>query len=268
MLTYRLADGELDRITSDFNPTQQDMENLAFFLLQQVEDRFRTQGGSGGKPWPARSPITMAGNKGRAMMTGRSARLRESFVQFVQGGDGSWVVGVESTVPYAHVHQVGTEKYGGPIPTIKPKTAKALFIPITDRAASSDRLEGKPAAALRRVHGGRTSLGPLRAANRGRKSTSKKTRRGVDVNALNASGVALHAAFTALKRGRISTGGELEVWDERLRKYKRGIPDFIFLSQVDVPPRPMLPNGEDEQQAQMDFLASIGAGGEPDVPTA
>lgn len=264
--TLRLADGELERITQQFEPTRDEMDNLAFFLRQQVDDRFRTAGASGDRAWPVRSPITLAagGKRGRSMMTGRTARLRESWVQFaIDTGEGKWVVGVQSDVPYAHVHQLGTEKYGGPIPTIRPKTAKALFIPITDRAASSERHQGRAAVALHRLYG-KPRSGPVRTATRGRKWHRIHAQRVVAdeglLPELMASGAHYSSFFSPLKKGRISKSGELEVQDQKTGKYKRGVPDFIFLQKVDIPPRPMLPDGANEQAEQQKFITSITGG--------
>lgn len=248
-----LSQDALKEALGPMTPTEDEMRALGVLLEGQVDDRFRTGGLSGSANWPPRRLDQMGGGSGRALMTGRSAALRESFKSDVDIQDNKFSVSVYSDVPYAGVHQQGTTKYGGPIPTIKPKTAKALFIPITDRAAASERVVGIPAAHLRRLHGRAARYDPLRVATRGRRITLKQTeRRGGLIEGED-------RPFAALKRGRIKDG-RLEVYNERRKKFETGIPDFIFLSQVDIPPRPMLPDGQAEKDVQLDFLKSITTG--------
>ncbi len=247
------------------DPSDSDLNNLGIFMRQQVDDRFRTQGASGGVQWPQKTIPD-----GRATLTGVRAELRESFKHYTHRASAnvSKVV-VYSAVKYSHVHQLGTEKYGGPIPTIRPKSAKALFIPLSDRARTSGRYTGTEAAVLRKAGGMESMESPLRVASRGsRVSTSEYVRRtggsGVSDLAgsakLRAMGFGLdNLPFKPLKKGRFKNG-QLEVWNERTRGWEAGQPDFMFLKKVDIPPRPMLPDGQEEQKAQSDFVRSITGG--------
>jgi len=238
-------------------PSDTDLNNLGMFLRQQVDDRFRTKGASGGVNWPEK---LISDN--RATLTGVRSELRESFKHYIARDGSTMKVVVYSSVKYSHVHQLGTEKYGGPIPTIRPKSAKALFIPLTDRAKTSDRHSGPSAAILRRTGGMEALQSAYRAANRGdRVSTADYIKGGSmeeSVEAkLNQMGFGLdNLPFTPLKKGRFNNG-QLEVYNERERKWEPGQPDFMFLMKVDIPPRPMLPDGQEEQVAQRQFLASI-----------
>lgn len=191
-------------------------------LVNQVKERFRTQGRSGNHSWKPK-----VFDDGRSILTGMTGNLLNSF-SHIEGKNSSSVF---TTVKYAHVHQLGTTKYGGPIPSIVPKKAKALFIPITDRAKSSERITG-----MRAIRLGGTS--PLRIATRGKKIKGTSD-------------------FVPLKRGTISKG-RLMVWNMREHKYEVGTPDFIFLKKVDIPPRPMLPTSDKEVTKQVDFIASFG----------
>lgn len=250
------------------DPTDTDLNNLGLFLRQQVDDRFRTQGTSGGVQWPEKMI-----KDGRATLTGQRAELRESFRHYIhREGNNKAKVVVFSDVKYSHVHQLGTEKYGGPIPTIRPKSAKALFIPLSDRARGTDRYEGSEAAVLRKAGGMEPLEKPIRVATRGaRVSTRDYLRRtgGGGVSEL-AGGAKLremgfgldNRPFKSLKKGRFNNG-QLEVWNERSKKWEAGQPDFMFLQKVDIPPRPMLPDGQEEQKAQREFVASITGGETP-----
>ena len=65
-----------------------------------------------------------------ARTAGRSGNLRESIsISRVSGSEIIVKAGREG-VPYAAVHELGTQGKGGPIPTITPKNSKWLTIPI------------------------------------------------------------------------------------------------------------------------------------------
>ena len=152
---------------------------IGLFLEQQVKRRFATQGLSGGVSWPQKKI-----QDGRAILTGRTGFLLNSFFVIQQRGVNSpnrHRVQVGSVARYARVHQLGTRGKGGKLPTIVPKRAKALWIPLNDKAAR---------------------FGP---------------------------------GGPGLKKGK----------------------DFIFLKKVDIPPRPMLPDSEQEIAGQHEFISDL-----------
>lgn len=211
------------------------LEAMAVFMTQQVKDRFRTGGASGGTAWVNKKARAWGHNDGRAILTGKRAELLESFQGY--GTDEQAVT--YSDDPKSLVHQVGTVGAGGKLPTIRPKRAKALFIPLTDRAIESTRLDG-PRAAWVRAKGGDDSGSqlPIRAA--------------VSYRGYKAGKTLGTMVFTPLVKGRLKNG-KLQRWDARIGEYVDGVPDFIFLSKSDIPPRPMLPVGEQERAAQVRF---------------
>lgn len=212
---------------------------LGMFLEQQVKDRFRTQGASSGTPWKKKR-----NDDGRATLTGRTGNLLRSFHHKSGMQDGKMTVSVYSDELYAFVHQNGTIGAGGTLPDIKPVKAKALFIPLTDRAASSQRVEGAPAATFRRRMG-MGAGGPIRIASKGRKVLSK-----IPEERANKTKV-----FASLKQGRIHKG-QLQVKDAK-GEWIPGRPDFIFLKVVKIPPRPMLPDSPTEKDAQAQFVGDM-----------
>lgn len=201
------------------------MSTVGVMLVEQVKQRFATAGRSGNRRWRPK-----VFNDDRAILTGRTGRLLNSFAHMEDRLSAT----VFSDAKYAHVHQSGTRKYGGIVPTIRPVRARMLFIPLTDRAAASHRITGIVAAQRRKKLKLPRSYGSLRVANRGRKLKS--------------------GVFSALKRGAF-INGQLMVWDPQKHKYVQGKPDFILLHKVDIPPRPMLPDSRIEQNKQASFVS-------------
>jgi len=220
-------------------PNQEKMEALSLFVRNQVLLRFRTQGASGGAPWAEKRLKQLGYDDGRSILTGPGAGLKESFQNSATGNSAT----VWSDHPAARVHQLGTAKYGGPIPTIKPVKAKALFIAISDRARSAETHTGPAAAryraAIGKIEPAQASMSAIKIPTRGRKVSRGGT-----------------MYFAPLVRGRIKDG-RLEKWDEKRQEFIPGVPDFVFLMKVDIVPRPMLPDSEKEQQDQMEFFADI-----------
>jgi phage gpG-like protein len=240
MATWKLDRDQLKEVVGAFPPSDEDMRAFGFFMVQQIDDRFESAGASGGESWPPKKSWSWGVNDGRAILTGPSARLRESFDSRVEGG----TVIVWSDDPKSAVHQQGTEKYGGPIPTIRPKKAKALFIPLNDHAARSIRMTGPPAALIRA--GGKMEAMPEPTDPKG-KPVVRARRRHIPGG---------FETYEPLVKGRLQNG-RLQKWDSTVGKYVDGIPDFIFLSKSDIPPRPMLPNGTAEKQAQLEFIRDM-----------
>jgi phage gpG-like protein len=197
------------------------MLRLGREIVAQIKRRFVNHGPPDGPPWQTKWVKAIGADDGRAVLTGQSGRLANSWEVEVAGNK----VTVYTAIPYAHVHQLGTTKYGGPIPTIRPKTARALFIPLTDRAITSMRYGG---------HGG---VPVVRLPTRGKKLKSGE--------------------FAPLKKGRLTKEGKLEYWDAKEEVWKAGKPDFIFLRKVDIRPRPMLPTSQQEQRHQINTALGL-----------
>jgi hypothetical protein len=129
---FRISDREVKKLTKRYTPTSASAAALGIFCISQIRRRHATRGASGGKSW-----LPKWNKDGRALLTGRTGLLLDSWFSYVvQQPNGQRVI-IANPMPYCHVMELGTRKYGGPIPTIVPKKAKALFIPISDRAARS-----------------------------------------------------------------------------------------------------------------------------------
>lgn len=235
---YKMPAQQARRLQSLFRPTNKQLNAFGFYLVQQVQDRFQTQGASGGTPWPAKRMKSWGYDDGRSILTGKSARLKESFSFYTKIEGGKAFITLFSDAPYARVHQLGTRGKGGVLPTIKPKTAKALFIPITDRAISSERISGPQAAY---VMGGQHQ-GPIRVATR--YSGGLKTSRPLAIK------------YTRLVKGRLKDG-KLQRWNEKREEWEDGVPDFIWLKSVSIAPRPMLPTSGMERAGQAMMVAEM-----------
>lgn len=238
MLSLNIKQSELDRLAKGFAVTPSRMNVIGFYLSQQVTDRFRTAGASGGVSWPPRKIDEWGANTGRAILTGSTGNLLNSFNGF--GKDNRAVV--ESVLSYAHVHQLGCVGKGGILPDIVPKRAKVLFIPITSKAENSTLLTGPDAAYFRSTHGsgsGRVDARPIRAGVR-----TVGYRAGKNLGA---------TVYTGLVKGRLKDG-HLQKWNAKLGMYVDGVPDFIFLRKVSISARPMLPDGNAEKQAQRELI--------------
>jgi phage gpG-like protein len=223
MVTLKYNGKDIARLRTRFTASARVMDAISLHLHSQVQNRFVTQGASSGTPWQPKKIKEWGADNGRAILRGASATLLNSFFHY---GKPNLAV-VASHAHYSRVHQLGTVGKGGILPTIKPKKAKALFIPITDRAIHSMRLTAGDASWANII--GSKPFGRTKA----RRFAVKE----------HLAGVA--PEFHELKKGRLKDG-TLEVWDERAGEWKAGKPDFIFLRKVDIPPRPMLPTSAGE----------------------
>jgi hypothetical protein len=194
-------------------PNYKKMEEITSFAYEQVHERFKTMGLSGGKQWDK----NWLGNDANYQ------KLWEFFDYYAKNNTTGIVYCWHRHVD---VQEYGTKKYGGPFPEITPTRAKALFIPITDLAKRYAFAAKKRSARMQRNSAG-TWVMVKRLIN-----------------------------MTDLRKGRFGVNG-LEVWDEALGEYVEGIPDFIFLSKVNIPPRPMLPTSLNEKQALGDKILEI-----------
>lgn len=248
---FRIPDKEIRKLIDRCRPTEPVMEATAFYMVQLTHDRFLTQGRSGGVPWVGKQVKKWGHDDGRAILTGATGELLGSFQGY--GTDAGQAV-CFSDAPHSRVHQLGTAGKGGTLPTIVPKRAKALFIPITDRAAHSERLSGSQAAAFRSGHGrgghGSEDGSPVRA---GVKHVGYKPGKSLG-----------RIQFVPLVPGRLKDG-RLQVRDGG-GEWVDGTPDFIFLRKVDIAPRPMLPSSDGERGKIVQFFADAllhGRGGRP-----
>lgn len=198
-MSYRLvlADGEAERIRQQYAPTAEKMAVIADLLKDQVEQRFETQGASGGTPWPSPKWTEKIGRPdGRKLLQGRTNHLRESY----QTDHTENTAEVFSDDVAAYTNQQGTRSRGGSLPDITPKHAKMLFIPISEKAHQTNPVT------------------PWGKKNRHR----------------------------GLVQGHI-VNGKLVPPDA----------DYILAHKSSIPPRPMLPDGKPEIEAQTDTVVEV-----------
>jgi hypothetical protein len=126
-----LAPGELDRVRRRFLPDRDKLDAIGAIVSEQIDQRFETQGGSGGKPWASPKFVEAIGRPdGRKLLEGISKTLRASF----ERTSDDTTTEIASPHVAALVAQQGTVGKGGTLPDIRAKNARALFIPISDRA--------------------------------------------------------------------------------------------------------------------------------------
>jgi hypothetical protein len=160
--------------------------------------------------------------------------MREAWFDYEEiDGDGKGRAVVANSLFYTFVNEVGTKGKGGELPTIRPVKAKALFIPITERAHREHKANEDAAVQI-------TSSGFKKA-----KAIPHYLSRIL--------------GFSPLIKGRL-LNGKLQKWDAINEKYVDGIPDFIFLQKVDIPPRPQLPTSDNELEAQVDKWVDLTLG--------
>lgn len=205
--------------------TMEDARALGKMVVEQVRARFRTQGKSGGVYWPPSRPF------GSKRSTRALAGLEKTWKYEISKRRGGVIeVEVFTDSIEAATNHFGTVGKGGELPTIRPVKAKALFIPISDRAKNSMKLSGKDAVFFRRQFG------------------LPETRRGIRV------GTAKSGVFNLIQ-GRIKDG-ELMIQNED-GEWVPGQADFIFLKKVDLPPRPQIPDSEREMEKQDEFVERL-----------
>ena len=212
-----VEEGEVKRLLEKFRPTVDKLTRVSVFMREQVDERFQTHGASSGQPWPSPKWRKAIGADDGRALLVGPRSYLRDQSWFNYGENKSAVVASDAT--YSHVQEVGTIGKGGLMPDIVPVKAKALFIPTSSRGESS------------------VAQGGIRRATRGPKI------RGTQV-------------FTPLVKGRLKDG-ELQRWDEKTGTYKPGVPDFIFLKKVSIPPRPMLPVSNNEIQEAVEFAAKV-----------
>lgn len=234
---------DLRRFYRRFLPDEKVMKVVALKLDAMTMDRFDSQGASGGVPWAPKKAKSWGYDDGRAILTGPSGLLLKAWGQ-------DWSYGEATNgnfVQHSLIHQVGTVGRGGMLPTIRPKKAKALFIPITDKANHSARLVGHEADFQRRMTG---QLGW------GEPADHRPMRFGVTMTGGRSSKPSA-IEYGGLIKGRLKDG-RLQRWNASTGVYEDGVPDFIFLQKVDVPPRPMLPTSPNERadaiRSMIDFM--------------
>lgn len=229
----QLPDSEIRKIVARHMPNEKRMVRVGRLLHQQVKERFETAGASGGTPWPERWLSGLVA--GKPLMGGTKGDL---FKSFYYDGDADSAE-VWSDDPHSLVHQLGTRGKNGTLPDIKPKHAKALFIPITDKAKNSKPMTKDEAAYLSQKHGDAYEE-KMRAGIRYLKNRS------------------MLATFTLmpLVKGRIKNG-KLQKWDATTGQYVNGTPDFVLLKKVSLAKRQMLPDSDGEQKVQGETISEI-----------
>lgn len=242
---FYLDPKQVRKLVTAYKPTARKMATLSVFLHQQVKTRFATGGQSGGKAWPGKWLKAVGMDDGRAILTGPTGQLLGSFMGLSGVSAGKAWAEVASDSVAAYTHQVGTRGKGGLMADIRAKKAKALFIPLTDKAAKSDRVSGEEAKIFRQMNKMGESTNPLRVAVRWVKNKVSKL---PDI------------VYSPLVKGRLHNG-KLQKWSKITGRYIDGKPDFIFLRRVSIPPRPMLPDSPAEQKAQDEFIVELMAAG-------
>lgn len=111
------------------------MKQIAILLQEQTIDRIEQGGDDEITFAPLDFPRPTGETDNPLFSTG--IHLRDSITHGVDH-DGPWV---GSTFIGSAILQFGTKGKGGKLPTIVPKTAKALFIPLTTKAAKSVRVK-------------------------------------------------------------------------------------------------------------------------------
>lgn len=111
-------------------PTTSRMEAVGRLLHGQVEERFSSQGGSGDVSWPPVKLPPRAGNP--ALSTLESTFTDRGSAE----GDGMGEAEVGSDYPHIKTHQFGA--------TIVPRRAKALWVPISEKAKLMSRYGNAP----------------------------------------------------------------------------------------------------------------------------
>lgn len=117
-------------------PTAARMEKLSLLVWAQVQERFITQGASGGVPWP---PVKLPPKSGSPALKG----IEKDFVHSGVADGRSGTAEVSSDFPHVFTQQFGA--------TIVPKKAKALWIPISEKAKEAQRTGQAP--VMRIEHG-------------------------------------------------------------------------------------------------------------------
>lgn len=184
-----LPESEIRRLAERFVPSASKMARVSALLHAQVGERFTTQGASGGVAWPPRWLGRPASNH---LLGTFEATATDDAAQVASGAPG------------ARVQQLGTVGKGGVLPDIRPVRAKALFVPISDRARQQ----------------GPTPMIP------------------------SARSMRLKQQSAGLVRGKIVDG-----------KVQPPNADYVFLSRVKIPPRPMLPDSQREREVQTRTVA-------------
>lgn len=134
---------EIQKIVNRFRPTEERMTAIGMYAREQTKDRF-VRGGAPDKPWPHPKWRAQVGHDdGRAILTGPTGDLLRSF--HVTASEGEANMG--SPAKYARVHQLGCRSKGGQLADIKPRKARALFIPLSARA---EQAEVRSASSMRR----------------------------------------------------------------------------------------------------------------------
>jgi hypothetical protein len=232
---FYISQSEIIRLLAKWTPTPDRMSALGFYAHQQIRDRHATQGASGGAPWAPKAFKQLGYDDGRAILTGYTGKMLNLWHSYGEvGPNGNGKATVANDAPYSFVMEKGTKGKGGTLPDIVPVRAKALFIPVTDRAIAYSRFKAGQSVRLRKT------------------PTGYKTESMKNTGGRKVPGV---LTFGDLVRGRIKNN-RFQKYDERQEKYVDGTPDYIFLTRVSIPARPQLPTSDKERDEQVRFFVN------------
>lgn len=224
---------DVHRLYGRFRADERLMRVGANKLYALTMDRFSSQGASSGTPWPQKRVKQWGYDDGRAILTGPTGLLQKAWGTNWTDHEAS----CGNPLAYSLVHQLGTVGKGGQLPTIKPKKAKALFIPITDKAVNSARLEGQEGDFYRRM---------TKMTGFGEPANLRPVRFGVKFHGGTRTKPARSLSYVPLIKGRLKDG-RLQRQDPKTGEWTDGVPDYLFLKKVDIAPRKMLPTAQNER---------------------
>lgn len=110
-------------------------------IIEAVEDSF----GDFGRRWVNRMEARVTGTysprpkSAGSLLASRGGALRRGFIYAVIRVDGSVSVRLSNRERYWSTHELGTKGAGGELPTIRPKRAQALTIPLEAALTKSGR---------------------------------------------------------------------------------------------------------------------------------
>jgi len=100
-------EGAMAKLLGTLKDTSQIRKSIGETILRSTDDRIRSSGPApDGTPWQPLSPAYLLVKKNKGKMLIESGELRNALVYQLLGKD-SVVVGVEPSVKYARIHQLG-----------------------------------------------------------------------------------------------------------------------------------------------------------------
>lgn len=147
MVTATLPKSEIQqKIVNRVKANAEKMRKISDFMMEQVQERYRSAGSSGGTPWPATA--TPRGHKPPLQNLEKTWSARNDENTATVASD-SWI---------ALVQHLGTQGKGGDLPTIVPKHAAKLFVPLTDKGLDHYLAFKQRAPVIRHVYAGTATI--------------------------------------------------------------------------------------------------------------